>query len=313
MSSTMRVISQRRLGGPEVLEVATVERPEPREGEVLVRVHAVGVNPVDWLARSGAAPLFGDPPFTLGWDVSGVVEAAGQDVTEFRPGDEVFGMIRGGGYAEYVVIRTEHLAPKPASVDHAHAAAVPAAALTSWQALVETAQIGPGRRVLVHAAAGGVGHIAVQIAKAEGAYVIGTARADKHDFLRDLGVDEPVDYTTTDFARAVRDVDVAFDLVGGDYGPRTLATLRPGGLLVSAALADPGVTPEDAEARGVRFAPVAVQPSGGTLRKVSALLAAGRIRPQVAALLPLEEVAKAHEMGAAGRTQGKIVLTVAAD
>ncbi|WP_338700856.1 NADP-dependent oxidoreductase [Streptomyces sp. Q6] len=310
MSSTMRVISQRRLGGPEVLEVATVERPEPHEGEALVRVHAAGVNPVDWQARSGDAPLFGDPPFTLGWDISGVVEAAGQDVTTFRPGDEVFGMIRGGGYAEYAVVRTEHLAPKPSSVDHVHAAATPAAALTSWQALVDTAQIGPGRRVLVHAAAGGVGHIAVQIAKAEGAYVIGTAGADKHDFLRDLGVDEPVDYTATDFARTVRDVDVAFDLIGGDYGPRTLATLRPGGLLVSAALADLGITQEDAEARDVRFASVAVQPSGATLRKVAALMAAGRIRPHVSARLPLEEVAKAHEMSATGHTQGKIVLTL---
>ncbi|MFI6881228.1 NADP-dependent oxidoreductase [Streptomyces sp. NPDC050400] len=310
MSATMRVISQRRLGGPEVLEVVEAERPEPRGGEVLVRVHAAGVNPVDLLARSGAAPIFGDPPFTLGWDVSGVVEEAGQDVDGFRPGDEVFAMIRGGGYAEYVLVRVEHLAPKPSTVDHVHAAAAPAAALTSWQALVDLAQVGPGRRVLVHAAAGGVGHIAVQIAKAEGAHVIGTARADHHDFLRGLGVDEPVDYTTTDFARTVRDVDVAFDLVGGDYGPRSLATLRPGGLLVSAILADLGVTPEEAETRGVRFAPVAVQPSGATLRKVASLMAAGRVRPYVTALLPMEEVGKAHEMAATHRTQGRIVLTV---
>ncbi|WP_425829161.1 NADP-dependent oxidoreductase [Streptomyces fractus] len=306
----MRVISQRRLGGPEVLEVVEAPRPEPRAGEVLVRVRAVGVNPVDRMARSGSAPLFGDPPFTLGWDVSGVVESAGQDVTEFRPGDEVFTMIRGGGYAEYVVVRTEHLAPKPGNVDHVHAAAVPSAALTSWLALVDTAQIGPGRRVLIHAAAGGVGHVAVQIAKAEGAYVIGTARADKHEFLRELGVDEPIDYTTTDFAHSLRDVDVAFDLIGGDYGPRTLVTLRPGGLLASAVLWDPGVTKEDAEARGVRFAPISVQPSGATLRKVAALLAAGRLRAHVSATLPLEEAAKAHELGASGRTQGKIVLTV---
>ncbi|MER5442653.1 NADP-dependent oxidoreductase [Streptomyces sp. NPDC002790] len=306
----MRVISQRRLGGPEVLEVVEVDRPEPGPGEVLVRVRAVGVNPVDRMARSGAAPLLGDPPFTLGWDVSGVVEAAGQEVTEFRPGDEVFAMIRGGGYAEYVVIRTEHLAPKPGNVDHVHAAAVPAAALTSWLALVDVGQIGPGRRVLVHAAAGGVGHVAVQIAKAEGAYVIGTARADKHDFLRELGVDEPIDYTTTDFAHALRDVDVAMDLIGGDYGPRTLVTLRPGGLLASAMLWDPGVSQEDAETRGVRFAPISVQPSGATLRKAAALLAAGRLRPHVSATLPLEEAAKAHELGASGHTQGKTVLTL---
>ncbi|MBO1336332.1 NADP-dependent oxidoreductase [Streptomyces sp. VRA16 Mangrove soil] len=309
----MRVITQRRLGGPDVLEMVEVERPEPHEGEVLVRVHAAGVNPVDRLARTGEAPLFGDPPFTLGWDLSGVVESCGRDVTEFRPGDEVFGMIRGGAYAEYVAVRVEHLAPKPATIDHVHAAATPAAALTSWQALVDIGQIGPGRRVLVHAAAGGVGHIAVQIAKAEGAYVIGTARADKHAFLHDLGVDEPLDYTTTDFTRAVHDIDVALDLIGGDYGPRTLVTLRPGGLLVSAVLSDLGVTAQDAQARGVRFAPVAVQPSGATLRKVAALLAAGRIRPHVSARLPWEETGKAHEMGESGRTQGKIVLSVVAD
>ncbi|MGY0491598.1 NADP-dependent oxidoreductase [Streptomyces sp. WG-D5] len=306
----MRVISQRRFGGPEVLEVVEAERPEPLAGEVLVRVHAVGVNPVDRMVRSGTTRFFGDPPFTLGWDVSGVVEAAGQDVTEFRPGDEVFAMIRGGAYAEYVVIRTEHLAPKPGNVDHVHAAAMPAAALTSWLALVDTGQIGPARRVLVHAAAGGVGHVAVQIAKAEGAYVIGTARADKHDFLRDLGVDECVDYTAEDFAHTVRDVDVAFDLIGGDYGPRTLVTLRAGGLLVSAVLWDPGVTQEDAEARGARFAPVSVQPSGATLRKVAALMAANRVRPHVSAVLPLEEAGKAHELIASGHTQGKLVLTV---
>ncbi|MFD8573441.1 NADP-dependent oxidoreductase [Streptomyces sp. NPDC057694] len=306
----MRVITQRRLGGPEVLELVEVGRPVPGAGEVLVRVHAAGVNPVDRLARTGEAPLFGDPPFTLGRDLSGVVESCGGDVTGLRPGDEVFGMIPGGAYADCVVVRTEHLAPKPATVDHVHAAAVPAAALTAWQALIDTGHMAPGRRVLVHAAAGGVGHIAVQIAKAEGAYVIGSARADKHEFLRGLGVDEPLDYTTTDFARTVRDVDVALDLIGGAYGPRTLATLRPGGLLASVVLSDPGVTTRDAQARGVTFVPVSVRPSGATLGKVAALMAAGRVRSHVSARLPLEGAGKAHELSETGRTQGKIVLTL---
>ncbi|MFJ9040219.1 NADP-dependent oxidoreductase [Streptomyces sp. NPDC102406] len=306
----MRVLSQRRLGGPEVLEVVEVERPRPRADEVLVRVHAVGVNAVDRLARSGASPFFGDPPFVLGRDVSGVVVRAGRDVTAFRPGDEVFAMTGGGGYAEYVTVRADHAAPKPASVDHVHAAAAPTACLLAWQALVGVGRVGPGSRVLVHAAAGGVGHIAVQIAKVEGAYVIGTARADKHGFLRTLGVDEPLDYTTTDFALTVRGVDIAFDLVGGDYGPRSVATLRPGGLLVSAALDDLGLSPDEAAVRGARFEPVAVRPSGSVLGKAAALMAAGRLRPHVLAVLPLEEAGKAHEMGATGRTQGKIVLTV---
>ncbi|WP_394430129.1 NADP-dependent oxidoreductase [Streptomyces sp. SGAir0957] len=306
----MRVISQRRFGGPEVLEVVEAARPVPGAGEVLVRVHAAGVNPADRLARSGAAPVLGDPPFTLGLDVSGVVAVTGADVTAFRPGDEVFAMVPGGGYAEYVTVRADALAPKPASVDHVHAAAAPRACLTAWQALVDLGRVGPGHRVLIHAAAGGVGHIAVQLAKVQGAYVIGTARAALHGFLRDLGVDEPLDHTTADFALTLRQVDLAFDLVGGDYGPRSLATLRPGGLLVPAVLTGLGVTPEEAAARAVRLRPVVVRPSGSTLGKVAALMAAGRLRPHVSAVLPLEEAGKAHEVAAAGRTQGRIVLTV---
>ncbi|MGP4045231.1 NADP-dependent oxidoreductase [Streptomyces sp. 2A115] len=305
-----RVMTQHRFGGPDVLVIEERERPVPAPGEILLRVRAVGVNPVDWLVRSGTAPIYGDPPFTLGRDVSGVIEATGEGVTPFRPGDEVFGKIPAGGYAEHVTAPADHFAAKPTTLDHVHAAAAPTATLTAWQALIDIAQVAPGKRVLVHAAAGGVGHAAVQIAKAEGAYVIGTARADKHGFLYNLGADEAVDYTVTDFAAAVRDMDVALDLIGGDYGPRTLNTLRPGGLLIAAIPGDLGLSPEDVEARGMRFAVVRAEPSGARLEKIASLLANDRVRIHVDAVLPLTEAAKAHELGEAGHTKGKIVLTL---
>ena len=189
----MRAISQDTLGGPEVLKMVEVDRPEPRPSEVLVRVHAAGVNPTDWKNRATGG-LLGDPPFMLGWDVSGVVEAVGLGVTLFQPGDEVFGMpplpVRRRRVRRVRDRAGPALARKPAGLDHVQAAALPLAALTAWQALVDTAGVRPGQRVLIHAAAGGVGHLAVQIAKARGAYVIGTASAAKHDLLRGLGADE---------------------------------------------------------------------------------------------------------------------------
>jgi NADPH:quinone reductase-like Zn-dependent oxidoreductase len=307
----MRAISQRTFGGPEVLEVIEVERPEPAPGEVLVRVLAAGVNPADWKIRAGRPPLFGDPPFVLGFDLSGVVERVGPEVTRFQPGDEVYGMPAppAGTYAEYVAAPAADLVPKPRSLDHVHAGALPAVALTAWQALVAIADVRAGQRVLVHAAAGGLGHVAVQIAKARGAHVIGTARADKHAFLRGLDVDEPIDYTTEDFAVAARDVDVVFDLIGGPYGARSLDTLRPGGLLVAAVWNDPGVEEAEVERRGLRYAPVHVAPSAGDLERINELVERGLLRVHVDQVLPLEDAGKAHEMSESGRVRGKIVLT----
>ncbi|MFF4503961.1 NADP-dependent oxidoreductase [Streptomyces sp. NPDC001401] len=304
------VMTQHRFGGPEVLEIEERPRPVPAPGEVLLRVRAAGVNAVDLLARSGTAPLYGEPPFTLGLDVSGVVEAVGDSVTGLRPGDEAFARIEAGGYATHVTAPAAHFAPKPATLDHIHAAAAPTATLTAWQALIDIGQVGPGTRVLIHAAAGGVGHAAVQLAKAEGAHVIGTARAANHAFLHGLGADELIDYTTTDFTDAVHDIDVALDLIGGDYGPRTLNTLRPNGLLVAAIPGNLGLSPEEVEARGMRFAVVRSEPSGERLAKIAALLASDRIRIHVEAALPFTEVAKAHELGEAGHAKGKLVLVL---
>ncbi len=311
----MRAVSPRAWGAPENLVPVEVDRPEPGLTEILVRVHAAGVNPVDWKTRAeGAFGTWGDTPI-LGYDVSGVVEEVGPGVTLYRPGDEVFGMPRfpeqTGGYAEFVAAPARRFAPKPRSVDHVAAAALPLAALTAWQGLVETAGLRAGQRVLVHAAAGGVGHLAVQIAKAHGAYVIGTARAEKHAFLRDLGADEVVDYTRVDFAEAVRDVDIVLDGVGGAYGERSLPVLRRGGHLVT--LPDPGGLPDPVRAAelGVHTGWTVVEPDRLGLLEIARLVDEGRLRAEIDTVLPLEEAAKAHAHGELGRTQGKIVLRVA--
>ena len=311
----MRAIIQDAAGGPEVLRLAELERPEPVPTEILVRVHAAGVNPTDWKSRTNGRLLDGSPP-VLGWDVSGVVEAVGRGVTLFRPGDEVFGMPRfphpAGGYSEYVTAPSRHFARKPAGIDHVHAAAVPLAALTAWQVLVDTAHVRPGQRVLVHAAAGGVGHLAVQIAKHLGAYVIGTARRPKHDFLRDLGIDEAVDYTEQDFAETVRDVDVVIDTIGGDYGPRSLRTLRDGGTLAKLNEVPDEELLRRAAERGIWTGFVLVEPDHAGMAAIAGLIESGALRVHVETVLPLEQAAKAHELGETGRTTGKIVLTVAA-
>ncbi|MFD0597866.1 NADP-dependent oxidoreductase [Catellatospora coxensis] len=279
-----------------------------------MRVRAAGVNPVDWKVRRRGG-VFGDPPFTVGWDVSGEVVELGAGVTRFAVGDEVFGMPRfphaASAYAQYVTSPSRQLARKPPGLDHVHAAALPLAGLTAWQALIDTARVAAGQRVLVHAAAGGVGHLAVQLAKSRGAHVFGTARADKHDLLRELGVDEPIDYTAVDFEQVATDVDAVLDTVGGEYEDRSLRTLRPGGILVGILNAGSAAeTARKAQALGVRGTGMLVEPDHATLEQIAALVEAGRLRPLVVATFPLAEAAKAHELGETGHTIGKIVLTV---
>ncbi|HUA66733.1 MAG TPA: NADP-dependent oxidoreductase, partial [Alphaproteobacteria bacterium] len=213
----MKAVRIHQYGGPEVLAHVEMKRPTPGPNEVLINVQAASVNPVDWKLRAGymkdVFPL--TFPATLGWDVSGTVEEAGADVTRFKRGDEVYALLEGGAYAEYAAARETVVARKPRTVDHIQAATVPVAGLTAWQALFEVAQLTAGQKVLIHAAAGGVGNFAVQLAKAKGAYVIGTASGKNQDFLRELGVDEAIDYEKTRFEDAVRDVDVVLDTIGG--------------------------------------------------------------------------------------------------
>lgn len=310
---TMRAIIQESYGGPEVLHETRVPRPEPGPGEILVAVRAAGVNPTDWKHRAQAG--FVDRlPLVLGWDVSGVVEAVGYGVTLFAPGEEVFGMLPyphgSGSHAEYVVGPARAFTRKPTVIDHVQAGALPLVSLTAYQALIDTAGIGPGQRVLIHAAAGGVGHVAVQIAKAHGAYVIGTASAPKHDLLRELGADEVVDYRTTDVADAVDGVDMVLDPLGGETRARSVGLLRPGGTLVS--LLSGGSAEEAAHVaeRGVRTATMLVEADHAGMNAVADLVAAGALRPRVEATFPLAEAAAAHRLGETGRTTGKIVLEV---
>jgi NADPH:quinone reductase-like Zn-dependent oxidoreductase len=305
------MIKQVSFGGPEVLDVVEAEKPVPGEGHVLVRVHAAGVNPADWKIRNGL--VTGELPLTVGLDLSGVVESVGTGVTGFRPGDEVYGVTfpPNGSYAEYVAVSEDFVALKPESVDHVHAAALPIAALTAWQPLTRLFPVGPGHRVLIHAAAGGVGHLAVQIAKARGAYVIGTARAAKHDFLRELGADELIDYTTSDFAKS-RDLDFVLDPISGEYGPRSLDTLKPDGSLVDIVGHGPDRTEvrRKADELGLRFTEFYVTASGADLAEIAKSVDAGSLRVSVADVLPLEEAAKAHELSESGRVRGKLVLTI---
>ncbi|MER5783119.1 NADP-dependent oxidoreductase [Streptomyces mobaraensis] len=313
LPATMRAISQDTFGGPEVLKEVRLPVPAPGPGRILVRVRASGLNPTDWKHR--AAPAFlGEPPFVLGWDVSGTVVATGLGVTLFRPGDEVFGMLPHpygvGAHAEYAVGPTRAFARKPAALDHVHAAALPLAGLTAWQALVDVAGVGPGDRVLVHAAAGGVGHLAVQIAKARGAHVTGTASGAHHALLRDLGADELIDYRRTDFAAGLAGLDVVLDPIGGDYRTRSLPLLRPGGTLVSLQPHGTEELAAAARAAGVRGEVMIVEADHAGMNALADLASTGHLRPVIAATHPLSEAATAHAAGERGGRAGKLVLVM---
>ncbi|MER7174869.1 NADP-dependent oxidoreductase [Streptomyces mesophilus] len=311
----MRAVLQQSFGGPEVLQVTETDKPAPLGGEVLVRVHAAGVNPVDVAVRAGALPLplLGEPPFGVGWDISGVVEEAGPGA-RFKPGDEVFGMPffprAATAYAEYVAMPSRQVARKPAALTHIEAAAVPLAALTAWHGLVDAAALREGQRVLIHRAAGGVGHFAVQIAKARGAHVTALAGAANHAFVRELGADEVIDHRTTDYTEAAGDLDVVFD--SSSEGVNALKVLRPGGTLVSIMEHWNKDLAARVQAAGRQFAGVSVEPDYASLEAIAALIDEGRIRPHVSQTLPLEEAAKAHELVGSGHTRGKVVLEVAA-
>ncbi|MED7947386.1 NADP-dependent oxidoreductase [Streptomyces sp. BE20] len=315
--NTMRAVLLDRFGGPEVLKVEQVPRPTPLPTEVLVRVHAAGINPVDWKTRSGGgmAGVLGEPPFVLGWDVSGVVEEVGFGVSTLKPGDEVYGMPwfprAAGGYAEFVTAPARQFARKPESLDHVRAAAVPLAALTAWQALVDTAGLRSGQHVLVHAAAGGVGHFAVQIARHLGAHVTGTASSGRHDWLTGLGADRLVDYTSVRFEDAVSDMDVVLDLIGDDHdrtSTRSLEVLRPGGLLIAVPSGVSAGLQDAAAALGRRVSAFLVEPDGAALALLAQLIDAGAIAVEVEEVFTLEDAAKAHARGETGRTRGKLVL-----
>src|SRR5579859_2355341 len=305
----MKAITIHRFGGPEVLHYEETPTPTIAPGEVLVKVQAIGVNPVDWKTRAGhgVRPEEERFPLILGWDISGVVAASA--APDFQPGAEVFGMVRfpafGAAYAEYVAAPAAHLAHKPPNISHAEAAATPLAALTAWQALFEAGNLQPGQRVLIPGAAGGVGHLAVQLAKWQGATVIGTASAHNRAYLESLAVDQVADYTPPGFAEAIAPVDLVFDTVGGATTAQLYRFLKPGGALVSILhQADPTA----AAAVGATATNILVRPVAEHLAAIATLLATGRLKTVIAAVFPLHEAHKAHELSESRHARGKIVL-----
>jgi NADPH:quinone reductase-like Zn-dependent oxidoreductase len=334
-SKTMKAIRQHAFGGPEVLRFEDAPVPELKPGEVLVRVHAVGVNPPDWYLRDGCKVLPEEwrPqvsfPVILGTDISGVIEAVSDDVTAFSKGDEVYSMVRFPGfgssqaYAEWVSVPASEVALKPVGIDHAQAAAAPMSLLTAWQFMIavghdEQNPLQPnrhepvpleGKTVLINGAAGGVGHLAVQLAKWKGARVIAVASGEHEAFLRDLGVDQFIDYTKTAAEDVVRDVDLVVDSVGGATSGRFLRTLKRGGALFPIfplGFSDA----EQAEKLGVVVSATQVRSSGAQLTEIARLLDAGTVRVAIDSSFPLAQASQAHERAALGHIRGKIVLTV---
>jgi NADPH:quinone reductase-like Zn-dependent oxidoreductase len=332
----MKAVICEHYGGPEVLELTDVDQPQLGPNGVLVRVHASSVNPVDWKLRKGMLSGLWKLRFPVIWgcDLSGVVEQVGSAVTFFKPGDEVYGCKHGkvaqtyrGTYAEYVVAPENTLARKPARLSHEEAAAIPLAGLTAWQALVEMGKLHAGQSVLVHAAAGGVGVFAVQIAKALGAHVAATASARNHDFLRHLGADDLIDYSREKIEDKLSGYDIVLDGVGHSVWSGSFKVLKRGGqlltltppvpegpsskfrFLATAALAIGSATAR-AAFTGKKFALVSIKPRGGDLEKINSLIEAGKLHPVIERVFTLEQIADAHRLSEGGHVRGKIVLKV---
>jgi len=310
--ATMNAVRIHQYGGPEVLRYEGAPFPRAGTGEVLIKVHAAAVNPIDWKVRAGFAKdrLKYKMPFIPGWDLSGVVEAVGAGASRFRVGDEVYSrpdIARDGAYAQYIAVRETEVALKPASVDHLHAAAVPLAALTAWQALSNAAKLSAGQSVLIHGAAGGVGSFAVQFAKLKGARVIGTASKKNHEFLRSLGADETVDYNTTKFEDVVHDVDAVLDTITGETADRSYQVIKKGGVYVSILMPP---SEQKAAARGIRAAHTFVQANPEQLADIAKLIDSGKLKVIIEKVFPLAEARAAQELNAQGHTRGKIVLRV---
>jgi NADPH:quinone reductase-like Zn-dependent oxidoreductase len=310
---SMKAIRIHQYGNSQSLSFEEAPKPVVGPNEVLVRVHATSVNPFDSAARAGymAGWYNFEFPLILGLDVSGVVEEVGPGVTKFKVGDEVFARTdpaKGGGYAEFVAVDLAHVVAKPKSLDHVQAAAIPHAAVTAWVALIDTAQIKPGQRVLIHGAAGGVGVIAVQLAKLYGAYVITTSSTNNLEFLRGLGADQTIDYTTSNFAEQVHDVDIVLDTVGGDTLVQSGAVIKPGGLIMS--LVDPSVEGVAKQHGGRGQMVTSGMPSAQILTEIAVLVESGKLKQVVSAELPINKIQDAHDLIDTRHTRGKIVLKI---
>jgi len=311
----MKAIVVHEYGGAEVLHYEEAPRPQPNDNEVLIRVLAASVNPVDAAIRSGkyAEYFHTKLPLIPGMDAAGVIEKAGSKITALKAGDPVYAFFtlrEEGGYAEFALAKEGEVARKPSSITYEEAAAVPAAGSTAWQALVDAAKLGAGQTVLIHGGSGGVGHFAIQIAKARGARVIATASTANQEFLKKLGVDQAIDYTATKFEDVVKDVDVVLDAVGGDTLRRSYSVVKKGGIIVTIA-GEPDQAALDAH--GIRGVSISAAPKSETFAELTRLIEDGKVKPVVTQVFPLAEVAKAQEQIATRHTRGKIILRVSPD
>lgn len=303
----MKAIRAQDYGGPEVLVLEEIAWPEPKPNEVLIRLKAAGVNPADWKYRAGMYKQFMPLqfPWTPGLEGAGVVEAVGADVKNFRPGQEVYGMVS-ASYAEYALAMEKDIQPKPSGVTFEEAAAVPMGALTAWGAVINTAKVEAGQHVLVHGGAGGVGSYAVQLARLKGAHATATVSAANVDFVRSLGAETVIDYNATQFEGAVHGLDAVIDTVGGDLAGRSFKVLRPNGMYVTVA----GRLPEGAgKSEGVQ-ATGAGRAATETLRQISELLESKRIRPTVGKVFSLADAPQAHLFSQGGHGRGRIILLI---
>lgn len=308
----MKAIQIHEFGGHEVLKYEDAPRPAPAEDEVLIKVFASGVNPIDYKIREGHAqgkfPI--NFPLIPGWDVSGEVEEVGSDIKNFRKGDEVYGRpdpTRNGTYAEYVVVKAAFVNRKPQSIDHDKAAGVPLAGLTAWQALFDHGDLQPGQKVLIHAASGGVGSFAVQFAKWKGAYVIGTASKDNVDFVKKLGADKVLDYKKVNFEEKLKNLDLVIDLVGGDTQKKSLDVIKKGGKMVTTVGPQ---FPDIAKEKGVILTGFMATSDPEDLEQIAQLIDSGKVKPVISQILPLAKAAEAQELIEKGHMRGKIILKV---
>lgn len=306
----MKAVVIHEYGDESVLKIEEIEKPQPQADEVLIKIEIAAVNPVDWKIRDGLGEQFGMKlPFISGCEISGTIEETGADVKKFRTGDAVFSFTGkyDGGYAEYVAVKETAVEKKPENIDYENAAAIPVGALTAYQAIFDKAGLQKGQKILIHAASGGVGSMAVQLAKNAGAYVYATASGANENFVKDLGADEFIDYKTTNFEDAVKDVDVVFDTIGGETQERSFRVLKTGGFLVS-VVSPP--SPESAEKFGVKAEMIGVQPNAAQLAEITELAAAGKLKTHIAKVFPFSAVKEAHELSKAGHAKGKIVLQI---
>jgi len=304
----MKAVRIERYGNEEVVKLAEVERPQPGQNELLVKVKVAAVNPVDWKIRDGLGEMFGlKPPLILGCEVAGAVEAVGDHTKDFVVGDEVYGYLgaHSGGYAEYAAAPASEFVRKPKQIDFDTAASVPVAALTAWQGIFDHGKLASGQRILITGASGAVGSMAVQLAKNKGAHVIGIGSGRNEEFVRGLGADEFMDYKKAKFEEEVSGADVVFDTVGVDMQQRAFQTLKRGGFLVSTV--DPP-SAEKAKEFGVTVAMVVMTPKPDQLAAINQLLESGKLKVRIATVLPLAEVKKAHQLSASGHADGKIIL-----